>query len=164
MDALQLLREQHNEVDELIEQIENTDDDDEKEALFAECADKLAAHATIEEKLFYPAVMEAQTEEILVESVEEHLSIKRVLSDLLDLDVDDEHFDAKLKVMKEQIEHHAHEEEEKELFPKVRKVLSTEQLEGLGSEMAAMFEELLGGEPRLDVPAETGEAAPLPGE
>lgn len=161
MNALDLLKEQHDEVDELISQIEDSDDPAEKAELFREMADKLAAHATMEEKLFYPAVKAKQTEEILVESTEEHLSIKRVLADMLELDPEDEHFDAKLSVMKEQIEHHAKEEEEGELFPKVKKLLSKDELEALGGEMMAMFEQLLEQEPRLNVPGETGEAAPL---
>jgi len=161
MNALELLIEQHDEVDELIAEIEETDDSEAKAQLFEELADKLAAHAKIEETIFYPAVMAAQTEEILLESVEEHLAIKRVLADLLELDVEDEHFDAKLSVMKEQIQHHAREEEEGELFPKVKKLLGADQLEGLGGEMMTKFAELLDEEPRMNVPGETGEAAPL---
>jgi hypothetical protein len=105
--------------------------------------------------------MAKQTQEILLESVEEHLSVKRVLADLLDLSPDDDQFDAKLSVMKEQLEHHAHEEEEGELFPKVKKLLGKDELEALGGEMASMFQELLTQSPRKNVPAETGEAAPL---
>lgn len=159
MNATDLLKEQHDEVDDLIEMIEKGAEN--KAELFRELADKLAAHATIEEKLFYPAVKAKQTEEILIESTEEHLSIKRVLADMLELDCDDEHFDAKLSVMKEQIEHHAREEEEGELFPKVKKLLSSDELEGLGNDMQVMFEELLDGEPRKNVPEETAEAAPI---
>lgn len=163
MNAIDLLIEQHDEVDELFEMIEKTDDADKKTGLFVELADKLAAHATIEEKIFYPAVMAAQssTEEILLESVEEHLAIKRVLSDLLELEASDPQFDAKISVMKEQVEHHAREEEEGELFPKVKKVFGSDELEAMGQQMEAMFAELLQSNPRLDVPGETAEAAPL---
>ena len=161
MNALELLKQQHDEVDELIADIEETDDADEKGQLFDELADKLAAHSKIEETIFYPAVMAKQTEEILLESAEEHLAIKRVLADMLELDVEDEHFDAKLSVMKEQIEHHAREEEEGELFPKVKKLMSADELEGLGGEMMAKFTELLDEDPAMSVPGETAEAAPL---
>jgi hemerythrin superfamily protein len=161
MDALSLLTEQHDEVDALFEQIEGARDDDRKQALFDELADKLAAHSKIEETLFYPAVMAKQTKDILLESAEEHLAIKRVLADMLDLDAEDEEFDAKLKVMKEEVTHHAREEEEGELFPKVKKLLSADELAALGGEMARMFEEVLSTEPRRDVPAETGHAAKL---
>jgi hemerythrin superfamily protein len=162
MDAIELLISQHDEVDALIEAIENATDGKAKEAAFVELADKLAAHATIEEKLFYPAVMAKQTEDQLLESVEEHLAIKRLLADLLELDIDDDKFDAKLSVMKEGIEHHAREEEEAELFPKVQKLLDADELAGLGNEMLVMFETLMRGAPRQQVPAETSEAAPLP--
>jgi hypothetical protein len=161
MNAIQLLKEQHEEVDSLLETIES-EEGEARSAAFEELADKLAAHATIEEKIFYPAVMAKQTEEILLESVEEHLAIKRVLADLLDMDVDDEKFDAKISVLKEELEHHAHEEEEGELFPKVKKLMSADELEALGGEMVAMFEELMTQDPSKNVPNETDAAATLP--
>jgi hemerythrin superfamily protein len=163
INALDLLMEQHTEVDRLIEKIEKADRPELKRELFVQLADKVAAHATIEEKLFYPSVMAKQTHELLLESVEEHLAVKRVLADMLALDVEDEHFDAKLTVMKELLRHHAHDEEEGELFPKVRKLLSSDELAGLGNELLAMFEMLLErGQPRMIVPTETAEAAQLP--
>lgn len=161
IDALELLRSQHDEVDALIGEIEDSDDPEEKEALFIEMADKLAAHSTIEEKIFYPSVMADKTREQLVESTEEHLSVKRLLSDMMELDVEDEHFDAKLSVLKEQVRHHAHDEEEDTLFPKVRRMMSRDELAALGNEMLALFEMLLEREPRKQVPMETDEAAPL---
>jgi hemerythrin superfamily protein len=161
MDATKLLTEQHTEVDTLIAKIEKAEGST-KRQLFEQLADKVAAHSEIEEKIFYPAVMAKQTEDLLLESVEEHLSVKRVLADMLSLDTDDNHFDAKLSVLKEQLRHHAHDEEEKELFPKVRKIMSTDELEGLGGEMAAMFEKLADKSPRKAVPSQTRAAAPLP--
>jgi hemerythrin superfamily protein len=160
-DALDLLKMQHDEVEDLFDMIESSTSDDAKAQLFAELADKLAAHAKIEETIFYPAVMAKQTEEILLESVEEHLAIKRVLADLLELEISDPQFDAKLKVMKEQVGHHAREEEEAELFPKVRKLLAAEDLAALGGEMLSSFEELLRSDPRMQVPSETAVAATL---
>jgi hemerythrin superfamily protein len=147
VDALSLLTEQHEEVDSLIEILEGDADTADKQEAFVALSNKLAAHATIEEKIFYPA---------------EHLSVKRVLADMMKIDVDDEQFEAKLSVLKEQLEHHAHEEEEDKLFPRVRKLFSAAELEGLGNDMVAMFETLLEGEPRESVPGETGEPAPLP--
>ena len=161
MDALSLLKEQHEEVDKLVGKLEGARKLEQRQALFTELADKLAAHATIEEKIFYPAVKGKKTEDLLLESAEEHLSIKRVLADMLAMRVDDEHFDAKLSVLKEQVEHHAHEEEEKELFPKVRKQLSKDELEALGGEMASMFQQLLTESPRKNVPGETDAAAAI---
>jgi len=163
IDALELLKEQHDEVEMLIGRIEDSDDAEEKEELFREMADKLAAHSTMEEKLFYPAVMAEETEEGLIEATEEHLSVKRLLADMMDLDGDDPHFDAKLSVLKEQVRHHAREEEEGELFPKLRRMLSADERAALGNECMAMFEMLIEmGDPRMNVPQETAEAAPLP--
>jgi hemerythrin superfamily protein len=162
MDALELLKTQHDEVDTLIGKIEKSQSTATRQRLFAELADKLAAHATIEERIFYPAVMAKQTATLLLESVEEHLAIKRVLADMLELKSDDPAFEAKLSVMKEQIEHHAREEEEKALFPQVKKLLDKDEREALGEELRVAFDGLVEMEPRTAVPAETERAAPLP--
>jgi hemerythrin superfamily protein len=160
LDVLELLTQQHQEVDQLFEKLEGGRGDRAK--LFRELADKLAAHATVEEKIFYPSVMSPETDDQLHESVEEHLAIKRVLADLLDLSPDDEEFDAKLSVLKEEVSHHAHEEEEGKLFPKLRKSMSVGERAALGNEVLALFDTLLEHEPRFHVPEETAEAAPLP--
>ena len=161
IDALELLKMQHDEVEDLISEIEESDDGEEKMDLFRELADKIAAHSSIEEKLFYPSVMSDGTEEQLLESTEEHLAVKRVLADMLEMEASDDRFDAKLSVLKEEIRHHARDEEEKKLFPKVRRMFTREELAGLGNELMAMFEELLEQEPRNEVPMQTREAAPL---
>jgi hemerythrin superfamily protein len=97
----------------------------------------------------------------LQEAVEEHLSAKRLVADLMEMSPDDPQFEAKIKVLQEQIDHHV-EEERTELFPKVRKLLKKEELEDLGVVMEDLAEELKSsGSPRESVPAETGEAAPL---
>jgi hemerythrin superfamily protein len=160
VNAIDLLEMQHKEVKALFKKIENASGEEKRE-LFEKIADDLAVHATIEEKHFYPATKAARTEELLQEAVEEHLSVKRLIADLLEMNIDDPQFDAKIAVMKEQVEHHV-EEEEGELFPKVKKLLSQDELEDLGVVMEDMAEELKeGGAPRAAVPAETGEAAPL---
>jgi hemerythrin superfamily protein len=162
LNALDLLIEQHDKVEALIEELESEDTPEEqKPILFRELANNLAAHSTMEEKLFYPSVRAVQTEEILLESTEEHLAIKRVLADLMELEPGDPRFEAKLSVLKEEVEHHAREEEEDILFPKLRRLMGTEQLAALGSEMLALFERLMATEPRLQVPKETRKAAPL---
>lgn len=161
-DVLGLLQEQHELVDNLMEQLEEGDlEGADKLAVFQQLADNLAAHAAIEEKLFYPSVLGEQTEEQLLESTEEHLAMKRVLADMLAMDVDDDRFDAKLSVLKEEVSHHAHEEEEQKLFPKVRKMFSADELEALGAECLAMFEKLMTMNPRMQVPEQTAQAAEL---
>lgn len=163
VDAIKLLKSQHDEVEALFEEYEKAEADGEKLEIFKKIADNLAAHATIEEKVFYPAAYgegEEDLEDLLREAVEEHLGIKRIIADLVEMQPSDENFDAKVKVLKEQVEHHV-EEEEGELFPKAKKELDAADLEVMGAEMEEMFEALVPGEPRMDVPAETDEAAPL---
>jgi hypothetical protein len=161
LDALELLRSQHSEVEDLISQIEDTEEQGEKRALFEQLADRLAAHSTIEEKIFYPAVLTADLHQQLVESTEEHLAVKRLLADMMELAVTDEHFDAKLTVLKENIRHHAHDEEEGKLFPEVEDLLDDDQLAALGNELLVMYESLIVRAPRKNVPAETKHAAEL---
>ena len=160
MDAIDLLKEQHEEVRQLFSQIEQADADEEKQNLFDELADKLAAHSTIEEKLFYPAAYAKKTKELLIEAVEEHLSMKRIIADLMDLEIDDENFDAKVKVLKEQVLHHV-QKEEGQLFTAARKELSEKDIKRLGQAMKELFDDEMTGTPREEVPSQTDEAASL---
>jgi hemerythrin superfamily protein len=159
-DVLELLASQHTEIDALFEQLE--EDKGDRRSLFDELANKLAAHATVEEKVFYPAVMSKDTEELLHESVEEHLSIKRVLADMLTMRLDQDTFKAKLTVLKEHVAHHAHEEEEDKLFPMLRKSMTADERGALGNAVLVMFEDLMKARPAANVPAEIEAAAPLP--
>jgi hemerythrin superfamily protein len=160
VDILELLETQHREVDTLIEQLEQRRGD--MRAAFTELADKLAAHAAVEERIFYPQTMSKDTSELLHESVEEHLSIKRVLADMLTMELSSDDFASKLSVLKEQVSHHAHEEEEGKLFPKLRASLDADQRAALGNEVLALFEQLMTKHPAQNVPSETAQAAPLP--
>lgn len=107
-------------------------------------------HTAIEERHFYPSVRDVETEVRLHESMVEHLSIKRILADLLTLDVEDERFAARLNSLREEVEHHVREEREV-LFPAVRRALDEDQLEGLGQEMLATMAELMSRHPSEDV-------------
>jgi hemerythrin superfamily protein len=163
MNAIDLLEKQHREVEELFEEFEKAGEraHKTKERLCREISNRLAVHAEIEEKLFYPEAKQERTEDLLRESVEEHLAVKRVLADILEEGTDDENFEARMKVLKEQVEHHV-EEEEKELFPKVRKACSREELEDLGNRMETLAERLMSeGEPSAKIPGQTDEAAPI---
>ena len=115
MDAITLLKQQHREVEELFEQFEKAcesdQDEDVRMELFTRIADNLAAHCAIEEKIFYPSVYVDDTQDKLREAVEEHLSAKRVIADLLDMSPMDAQFKAKMSVLKEEILHHVEEEE-----------------------------------------------------
>jgi hemerythrin superfamily protein len=160
MNAIDLLMSQHREVEERFSEFQAAEDEDECEEAFQQIADQLAMHAEIEEKIFYPACKAKATEDQLRESLEEHLAVKRLIADLVALDPKDEQFEAKMDVLKEQVEHHV-EEEENTLFPKVRKLLGEEQLLALAGEMAALMAELEHGTPREKVPHETESAPPL---
>ena len=161
MSAIEKLKSDHRAVEKLFEDFEKARTAAKKRDIFEEIADKLAVHATIEERHFYPAAKAKGTEDLLLEALEEHLSVKRLISDLLALDAHDDTFDAKVKVLQEQIEHHV-KEEEKELFPAVKKLLDKETLDALEQEMMATEEELMDeGDPRDAVPGETERAAPI---
>lgn len=159
LNALDLLSEQHSYVDGLFEDVEG--DESDRTAAFFELADTIAAHSTIEEKLFYPRVMSDETSDLLHKSVEEHLAIKRVLADMLTMDLEASDFAAKLAVLKEEFSHHAHDVEEQELFPMLREAMDEDELAALGNELLVMYEDLVTSSPRTQVPAETREAAPL---
>ena len=161
MNAIKLLKHQHREVEALFNQMHKARTGGPRRTVFEKIADALAVHSTIEEKHFYPAVKERTTETILRESVEEHLAIKRVIADLLQLDAEDETFAAKIKVLEDEVEHHAAEEEET-LFPRVEQMFDDEALESLGEAMEETQAALLRtGNPRQAVPSEIERAASI---
>lgn len=161
MNAVDLLIDQHRQIESRLREWMATEDAARRAALFAEVGDHLTVHMASEEQVFYPAVKAARTEEILLESLEEHLSLKRLLADLVALDVDDKTFEPKFEVLKEQTEHH-HREEEDDLFPKVRRMLEAQRLDALGDEMLALQRSLRReGDPREGVVEQTDRAAPL---
>jgi hemerythrin superfamily protein len=159
MDAIELLTTQHRQMEGALERALAAEGQ-ERRARFQQAADVLMSHVLIEERLFYPAVKGRRTEDILLESLEEHLSIKRLVADLVELAVADEHFEAKLHVLKEQTEHH-HKEEEEHLFPKAKKLLANEELAELGKQMQAMQLALLTNQPRDLAAQQTDTAADL---
>lgn len=139
MNAFELLKSDHKKVSGIFKQLEETTERAVKtrEELFGQLKQELDIHARIEETIFYPAIKEAEeTHEITLEAIEEHNVVKRLLSELDSMPVDDERWTAKLTVLKENVEHHV-EEEEGEMFKDARKVLSAEQVEELGTRMEA---------------------------
>jgi hemerythrin superfamily protein len=143
-DAIALLTADHREVHEMFEQFDQLGDRARatKEKLKEKICKALIAHTTIEEEIFYPAVREQieDGEDMVDEAVVEHAAAKDLIQQLQEMDPDDELFDAKVKVLGEQIDHHV-EEEEKEMFPKVKK--SGLDLLALGQEMAMRKQELM---------------------
>ena len=140
MDAIQLLKDDHEKVEKIFSDMERKEN---RQSLFPELDRELSIHAEIEEKVFYPACKEAEpTRDLVLESIEEHKQIKLVLADLEQTDKSTDEWGAALKVLKEDVMHHVGEEE-KELFPKVKKILSKDQLEALGTRMEAMKMQLM---------------------
>ena len=137
MDAIDLLTHQHRALEELLRHVFDAPDAVHIGFAFARVADELTVHIVSEEQVFYPAVRAGRTEDILLESLEEHLSLKRLLADLLLLDPTEKTFEPKFKVLAEQAEHY-HKEEEEHLFSKVRKLLDADRLQAIGQAMQTM--------------------------
>jgi hemerythrin superfamily protein len=140
MDAITLLKDDHKTVERLFKRFEKAGDraHAEKRQVVDRIIAELAVHAAIEEQLFYPTTRAAvpETEDIALESLEEHHIVKWVLSELEGMSPDDERFTAKVTVLIENVRHHV-EEEEQDYFPKVRKGLGRQALGELGEAMRA---------------------------
>ena len=136
MNALELLKQDHRTVKELFEKAENTEDEKEKRELFDDIQSELETHARIEENIFYPAMEKhAELKDMVLESIEEHKQIKTLLREMDNLKSDSEKFEPKLKVLMENVSHHAEEEEEGKMFPKAGELVDAQQLEKLGQEL-----------------------------
>jgi iron-sulfur cluster repair protein YtfE (RIC family) len=142
-DAIAMLTAEHREVSDLFEQYEKLTDRAKvsKKKLADQICNALILHTTIEEEIFYPAVREAikQAGDKLDEAVVEHAAAKDLIQQIQEMDPDDDLYDAKVKVLSEEIEHHVGEEE-KELFPMARK--GGLDMAALGQEMASRKQEL----------------------
>jgi hypothetical protein len=137
MDALTLLKNDHDKVKGIMSELEPTTERAEKTRteLFAKLKSELTVHEIIEEEIFYPALKDhPRAKEIVLEGYEEHHVVDTVMAELEGLPVDDEAWGAKAKVMKENVEHHM-EEEEGEMFEKARQVFDREELQELGTRM-----------------------------
>ena len=139
MNAFELLKSDHEKVAGIFEKLEETTERAVKtrEELFTKLKEELDIHAHIEEAILYPVLRrEAETREITLEGLEEHHVIKLLLRELAAMQVGTEQWAAKLKVLKENVEHHV-EEEEGEMFVDAKKILSKEQIEEIGEQLAA---------------------------
>ena len=142
-DAVDFLKSQHREVEELFKQFDKLPEegaDEEKEPIVRTACEKLTVHATIEEEIFYPAAREVDDVAALLNEAEvEHGTAKDLIATLDSMDPSDDMFSATFTVLSEYIKHHV-KEEEGELFPKVKK--SELDLDALGQELASRAEEL----------------------
>jgi hemerythrin superfamily protein len=137
-DAITLLKDDHSTVKGLFQKFEQAGDRAyaTKRKIVDKIIEELSIHAAIEEQIFYPAIRHAieQTEDEVLEALEEHHVVKWTLTELEKTDPKDERFDAKVTVLIESVRHHM-KEEEGEMFPKVRKAFSRTQLNELGDLM-----------------------------
>jgi hemerythrin superfamily protein len=143
VDAITLLRDDHDNVRKLFKQFEGAGDGAhvEKRRIVDKIIEELTVHAFIEEELFYPTVKGLaaegggeEPEELVKEAEEEHAQVKTLLAELETMDPTDEYFDAKVTVVIDNVRHHA-EEEEGEMFPKVRAAMRRNELQDLGQRM-----------------------------
>lgn len=150
MNALDLLKEDHDKVRDLLSQLVNTTERAEKKRpeLLAKIEKEIQVHTQIEEEIFYPAFKKAsgKTNDVMYyEAHEEHRAVEElVMPDLKKADPGGTQFSGRAKVLKELIEHHAAEEEE-EMFPQARKTMTKSELEELGERMQARKKELMAG-------------------
>jgi hemerythrin-like domain-containing protein len=138
MNALDLLKEDHDRIKPLLSELKETTERAEKTRgeLFSRLKAELTVHEIIEEEIFYPSLKEhPKAKEIVLEGYEEHDVVSRLMGELDGMDPTDERFGPKAKVMAENIEHHI-QEEEGEMFTHARKVFEADELEALGERMA----------------------------
>jgi hemerythrin superfamily protein len=142
-DAIALLKADHREVEDLFEQFEKASGDGRKQKLAREICRQLIVHSKIEEEIFYPACDGKVEEDLLAEAYVEHDAAKVLIAEIEDGEPSDEFYDAKVKVLKEEIEHHVEEEEKRMegLFSQARK--AGIDMEALGEQLLVRKEELL---------------------
>jgi hypothetical protein len=144
MDALKLLKDDHDKVKGMLEKLDKTTEAAEVTRTngLVQLKKELTVHETIEEEILYPALTEfAKTKDIALEAYEEHHVVDSIMAELEATPVEDETWAAKLTVMKENLEHHI-EEEEGEMFKQVRQVMDEDELSELGERMAARKDQL----------------------
>ena len=143
MDAVALLKADHRKVEELFAKFEKARDDERKRTLVKEICTELAVHCMIEEEIFYPACTGKVEDDTVDEAYVEHDGAKVLIAELMQSDPDNEFYDAKVKVLSEDIKHHVKEEEKRGegLFAQAR--AAGLDLEALGEQLEARKEELL---------------------
>ena len=141
-DAIALLKQDHRTVEDLFEKFQSASGDGRKQSLAEEICLELSVHAEIEEEIFYPACEGKVDEDLLKESYVEHDGAKVLIAEIEAGGPSDEYYDAKVKVLSEQIEHHVEEEEKRMegIFAQARK--AGLDMDALGLELAARKAEL----------------------
>ena len=164
MDATELLRNDHDAVRRLFQAIENAEDDvDARRELFTQVADALRIHSRIEETIFYPRVQQlgrgGDTEgddkedeggDLVTEAMEEHHEVDKLLHDIETMDASRWRWKRRVKKLQRRVDHHA-DEEEREMFPFVRRHMTQEAREQLGAELEERKAELDARSPNAPV-------------
>ena len=139
--AIEQLKRDHREVESYFEQYEDLTDDDAKAELAEKICKALKVHMQIEEEIFYPQARKATgDEDLLDEALVEHAGAKHLIEEIESMEPGEDLYDAKIRVLSEQIKHHV-EEEEGELFPELER--SKIDVGQVGKEMAARKNELM---------------------
>jgi hemerythrin-like domain-containing protein len=145
MDALSLLKEDHDKVKKMLEELDSTTERGVKtrEELFTKVKQELQVHESIEEEILYPALKDhPKTKELALEAFEEHHVVNMVMAEIEGVPFEEETWGAKFTVMKENLEHHI-EEEEGEMFKQAKQVFDQDELTQLGESMKARKEDLM---------------------
>jgi hemerythrin-like domain-containing protein len=143
---IEMLKQDHRKVKDLFAEYESAGENAtrKKQGIAEKVFTELEVHSSLEEEIFYPAVRDNGDEEgarLVAEATEEHRLVKILIDELRGLDADDEQFEAKFKVLSENVEHHA-DEEEREMFPVAREALG-ERIDRIGQEMHQRKQELV---------------------
>ncbi len=144
-DAIALLKADHRAVEDLFEQFEKTKSDSKKQKLATQICAALKVHTQIEEELFYPACREAGVDmSDLDEAYVEHAAAKDLIAQIEEESPGDEYYDAKVKVLSEQIKHHVKDEEERGgLFAEAKQ--AGIDMKTIGAQLQARKDELTKG-------------------
>jgi hemerythrin-like domain-containing protein len=143
-DPIELLKTDHRRFENLLKEGEATTERAKKtrRQILTSLTSELNVHEALEEKIFYPALQpHAEAHDLVLESFQEHHVADQIVKELHEVDKDDEQWGAKFKVLKENVEHHISEEENK-LFPVAKGVLGSDQLLALGKEMRKLKSQL----------------------
>lgn len=141
----ELLQKDHEKVKDLFHEYEKAQSSHKKQTIADEVFQELTIHAQVEEEIFYPAVAteaDAKGHELVDEAFQEHHVIKILIAELQALEAGDDVFEAKFKVLRENVEHHI-EEEENELFPNAKKSFAEDEAEEIGEEVEDRKEDLM---------------------
>jgi hypothetical protein len=142
-DAIALLKADHRKVEDLFEKFEKAKSESIKKSLVEQICTELSAHTAIEEEIFYPACTGQIEDDTVTEAYVEHDGAKVIIAELLASSPDNDFYDAKVKVLSEEIKHHVKEEEARSegMFAQARE--AGLDMDALGDKMAARKKELL---------------------